>query len=86
MPKQLSSYLDKDPMEHHIFKLTEGIEFIALDKLLKLMRVVGSGGEAHAVIEEGMVKVNGAVEFQKRKKMRAGDIAEFNSVLIKVEA
>ncbi len=73
-------------MEQHIFKLSDDTEFIALDKLLKLTRVVGSGGEAHAVIGEGMVKVNGAIELQKRKKMRAGDYAEFNSALIKVEA
>jgi ribosome-associated protein len=73
-------------MEQHIFKLTEGNEFITLDKLLKLMRMVGSGGEAHAVIGEGMVKVNGAVELQKRKKMRAGDQAEFDGQHIQVEA
>lgn len=73
-------------MEQHVFKLKENVEFIPLDKLLKITRVVGSGGEAHAVIEEGMVQVNGAVELQKRKKMRAGDIAEFNDQTIKVEA
>ncbi|MCA1752820.1 MAG: RNA-binding S4 domain-containing protein, partial [Flavobacteriales bacterium] len=51
-------------MEEHTFKLTDGSEFIPLDKLLKLARVVGSGGEAHTVIQEGMVTVNGAVELQ----------------------
>lgn len=73
-------------MEPHLFTLADDAGFITLDKLLKLMRVVGSGGEAHAVIEEGMVKVNGVVESQKRKKMRAGDHAEFNGHHIKVEA
>ncbi len=72
-------------MEKHNFNLADDTEFIPLDKLLKIMRVVGSGGEAHAVIEEGMVKVNGAIESQKRKKMRAGDHAEFNGHHIKVE-
>jgi len=72
--------------EHHTIKLTDGNEFIPLDKLLKLARVVGSGGEAHAAIQEGMVTVNGAVELQKRKKIRAGDVAEFNGESIKVEA
>jgi len=73
-------------MEEHTFKLTAGNEFIPLDKLLKLARVVGSGGEAHAVIQEGMVTVNGAVEMQKRKKIRPGDVAVFNDQTIKVEA
>ncbi|MFT4771011.1 MAG: ribosome-associated protein [Cryomorphaceae bacterium] len=73
-------------MTHHIFTLNEGTEFITLDKLLKLMRVVGSGGEAHMVIQEGMVKVNGVEELQKRKKMRVGDKAEFNDQLIKITA
>jgi ribosome-associated protein len=73
-------------MTEHTFKLTDGKEYIALDKLLKLMRVVGSGGEAHAVIHEGMVLVNGVAETQKRKKMRVGDKAEFDGQVISIEA
>ena len=70
-------------MSRHTFPLSEH-EFITLDKLLKVMRMGGSGGEAHAAIQEGMVSVNGSVELQKRKKMRAGDIAEFNSHIIEI--
>jgi ribosome-associated protein len=73
-------------MEHHIFTLKADTAFIPLDKLLKLMNLVASGGEAHAVITEGMVRVNGATELQKRKKMRAGDTAEFNGQTIEVKA
>lgn len=73
-------------MANHIFKLTTGNEFIPLDKLLKLMNVVGSGGEAHRVIEDGLVSVNDIVELQKRKKMRAGDRAAFNEETIEVVA
>lgn len=71
-------------MTEHQFTLKKDVEFIALDKLLKLMRVVGSGGEAHTVIQEGMVRVNGTVEIQKRKKLRAGDEVEFNGETIKI--
>lgn len=71
-------------MTKHTFELTKENEFITLDKLLKITRLVGSGGEAHAAIQEGMVKVNGEVELQKRKKMRVGDKAEFNNQLIEV--
>lgn len=73
-------------MTDHKFELSEGTDFITLDKLLKLMRLVGSGGEAHMVIQEGMVKVNGEVEMQKRKKMRAGDKAEFNDQTIVIQS
>ncbi len=71
-------------MTPQIFTLNKDNEFITLDKLLKLMRLVGSGGEAHAVIQEGMVLVNGEVELQKRKKIRAGDKTEFNGQTIEV--
>ena len=71
-------------MSKHTFSLKENTEYIALDKLLKLLRLVGSGGEAHAVINEGMVTVNGEVELQKRKKIRSGDTAEFNGEVIVV--
>lgn len=55
----------------------EGHEFIELNKLLKLLRLVASGGEANQMIVSGEVKVNGAVELQKRKKLRPNDAVEF---------
>lgn len=57
---------------------------IELYKILKLEALVGSGGEAKAVIAEGLVKVNGEVELQKRKKIVAGDIITFNQESIRV--
>ena len=67
-----------------IFNLRPGDEFITLDTLLKLMQTVSSGGEAHAVIADGLVQVNGRTELQKRKKMRDGDYAEFDGQRIEV--
>ena len=63
----------------------EGHEFIELNKLLKLLRLVGSGGEANNRIENGEIKVNGIVETRKRNKLRAGDVVLFqeNSVVIR---
>ena len=66
------------------FKLTEGKDFIPLDKLLKLLGIVGTGGEAHSRITEGEVRVNGEIELQKRKKLREGDIIELNDQKINV--
>lgn len=73
-------------MKKQTFTLSADNEFITLDNLLKLLRLVGSGGEAHVVITEGLVKFNGEIEFQKRKKIRAGDWVEFNSEIIEVKS
>lgn len=63
----------------------EGHEFIPLNKLLKLLGLVESGGEANQRIEDGEVIVNDAVEKQKRKKLRAGDKVVFNEKTIIVK-
>ncbi len=57
---------------------------IELCKLLKIANMVGGGGEAKIVISEGYVLLNGEVEFQKRKKIVANDIIEFNGEVIQV--
>ena len=46
---------------------------INLTQVLKLAGCVQSGGEAKAVIAEGLVRVNGEVELRKRRQMKAGD-------------
>ena len=48
-------------------------EFIELYKLLKLESIADSGGAAKGLIAAGAVKLNGAVETRKRKKLVAGD-------------
>jgi len=60
-------------------------EYIPLNKLLKLLNLVQSGGEANQRIEEGEVMVNDVVEKQKRKKLRAGDKVKFqmNTIIVK---
>ena len=64
------------------FKL-EG-EFIPMIQLLKATSLVQSGGEAQTVVEDGLVKYNGKVDYRKRLKVRAGDLVEFMSQKIKV--
>ena len=63
----------------------EGHEFIELNKLLKIEGLVATGGEANLRIENGEVQVNGAIEKQKRKKLRAGDEVLFEDQQIKIE-
>ena len=60
-------------------------EYIKLGQALKAANLVSSGVEAKDVILEGMVKVNGETEYQRGKKLRAGDIVSFNGEEIKIE-
>jgi ribosome-associated protein len=59
-------------------------EFIRLDAALKLAHLVGSGGEAKIRIQEGEVKVNGAVCTMRGKKLRDGDTAQMGEYLVTV--
>ena len=61
-------------------------EFIKLDQLLKWANVVSSGSEAKHIIIEEMVKVNGEIETRRGKKIRIGDIVEFDGKKIEVIA
>jgi len=59
-------------------------EPVELYKILKFEGMVPSGGEAKSVVANGMVKVNGAVETRKRKKIMSGDTIEFSDEKIKI--
>ena len=59
-------------------------EPVELYKILKFEGLVESGGEAKAVIEQGMVKVNGEVETRKRKQIVSGDLIEFSGEKLKI--
>ncbi len=60
-------------------------EFIKLGQALKAAGLVESGVEAKLVIQDGQVKVNGQVEYQRGKKLVAGDIVEFEDDTIKIK-
>lgn len=64
------------------FKL-EG-EFIPLIALLKATALVQSGGEAQTVVEDGLVKYNGTVDYRKRLKVKVGDKIDFMGSVIEV--
>ena len=66
------------------FKLENG-EYIELNKLLKTMSLIESGGMAKQIILDELVLVNNEVETRIRKKLRVSDVVEFdgNKVVIK---
>jgi len=61
-----------------------GEEYIELIKLLKIMRVSESGGQAKLMVEDGIVLRNGEAEFRKRAKLRAGDVIEVFEFKIRI--
>lgn len=52
-------------------------EFIKLEALLKLANLVGTGGEAKMLIQDGQASVNGEVCTMRGKKLRPGDTVQF---------
>lgn len=53
-------------------------EFIKLEALLKLANLVGTGGEAKMLIQDGQASVNGEVCTMRGKKLRPGDRFTFD--------
>jgi ribosome-associated protein len=47
---------------------------IDLGQLLKFAGVVGTGGEARMLLDDGAVRVNGAAEQRRCRRLRHGDV------------
>ena len=58
---------------------------IDLQDFLKLRGLVETGGEAKFRVQGGEVRLNGAVETRRRKKLRRGDVVEYAGHRLKVE-
>lgn len=59
-------------------------DFIPLCDLLKVCAVTETGGEAGLLIADGEVRVDGAVELRKRRKIRAGQVVSGRGFEIRV--
>lgn len=60
-------------------------EYIKLGQALKAANLVESGVDAKFVIQDGFVKVNGEVCYQRGKKLVDGDVVEFDGETIVIE-
>lgn len=49
-------------------------EYITLGQLLKVVGVIGSGGEAKSYLADTVVQVNGEPEQRRGRKLRPGDL------------
>jgi ribosome-associated protein len=63
----------------------KGEEYIELIKLLKIMRISESGGQAKLMVEDGLVLRNGEQEFRKRAKLRTGDVIDVLEFKIRIK-
>lgn len=59
-------------------------EFIELCNLLKLAGIANSGGQGKLMVSDGIVRVNGEVEWRRTAKIRAGQTVECLGQTIKV--
>ena len=51
-------------------------EYIDLLQFLKATGIAATGGEAKAIVDEGLVSVNGEAESRRRRKLRPGDVLD----------
>lgn len=61
-------------------------EYIALCDLLKIVGIADSGGQGKVIVADGLVIVDGAVEYRKTAKIRAGQMVECMGQVIKTVA
>ena len=59
-------------------------EFIKLGQALKAAGLVESGVDAKFAIQDGLVKVNGAVEMQRGKKLYDVDKVEYDGETVTI--
>jgi len=60
-------------------------QHIRLDQFLKFQGVVGTGGQAKRLIQDGQVQVNDQMETRRGRKLRQGDSVEFDGQIWRVE-
>ncbi|MBQ3549068.1 MAG: RNA-binding S4 domain-containing protein [Lachnospiraceae bacterium] len=65
--------------------ITITTEFIKLQDLLKFASLVGTGGEAKVLIQEGAVSVNDEICTQRGKKIRPGDEVQIADIVLTVK-
>lgn len=61
-------------------------DFIKLDALLKYAGLCETGGEAKQCIAEGLVSVNGEACTERGRKLRPGDVVQFEGQSLLVTA
>lgn len=50
-----------------------------MDKLLKFSGVASTGGQAFMMVEDGIIRLNGTLVTEKRKKVFIGDVVNIDN-------
>jgi ribosome-associated protein len=61
-----------------------GADGIRLGQFLKFAGLVGSGGEAKSVLQEGLVLVNAAPESRRGRQLARGDVVAIGEQQVRV--
>ena len=61
-------------------KVTISTEYIKLESAMKLANCIETGGMAKAVIQDGLVSVNGEVCLMRGKKLYPGDRFSYDGI------
>ena len=59
-------------------------ESIRLGQLLKLAGLIDTGSDAKALLEDGLVRVNGEVEHRRGRQLRVGDVVVLDGESVRV--
>lgn len=59
-------------------------DMIRLGQLLKLASLAEDGVEAKALIDNGLVQVNGQIEERRGRQLHAGDTVSVNNVSVRI--
>lgn len=70
-------------MAKHQFALSQ--DYIQLNQLLKVMGWAMTGGEANTIIDAGLVKVNGIIEWRRRNKIYSGFEVSYENEVVQVD-
>jgi ribosome-associated protein len=60
-------------------------EFITITQLLKVLDYIGSGGEVKYFLFENVVLLNDAEIYEKKKKIKKGDVVTINNKKITIK-
>ncbi|MDD5377007.1 MAG: RNA-binding S4 domain-containing protein [Candidatus Gracilibacteria bacterium] len=63
---------------------TLNTEYVEMNKLMKLLQLTETGGQAKIAISQGLVLVNGETELRLRRKLRKGDKVDFDGVEVEI--
>ncbi|MCA9117276.1 MAG: RNA-binding S4 domain-containing protein [Planctomycetaceae bacterium] len=64
---------------------TDASPSIRLDQFMKVAGLVGTGGQAKMLIQDGEVMVNDTIEKRRRRQLKNGDVVVFDGEEFLVE-